>query len=446
MNASGIRIIGGWVLAAGFALLLTGCQTMHHGAMCRLGTAMQNGYQSVLMIRVIYSQGTNVTGGRFTSIESEMEKDSPVNFIESGNWRIPSSAAGKAGWYFLEFEPGSHYLEIEPNHKKAMLDRKSPNSLVPYYVYLPVGRQVAYGGTFIFVREKKTHGWGHVFESRGVTNELAEARRVAGESMSPLGEVIPGCAVPYDQWPAMPDQAAGRTQFEADADLTLNAPAIYSPGTVWLAGPMFVSGSAMFQVGLNSSQSKAGADIAGAGLVLVASSLLFWEIGDQTFGRAERKKWAPYGAAQANEFYDFNFTQRLVNETSNRFTAFSTSANHSTQPDAKTGIIVQIQPYRVYLNETRAGKFALEVAVRVSILDQNTKRPLWTHGYVYTNHNGAMLPEFYETLLHAQSEPHPLKDYECDSGPQLFRNELTKAVTAISTEIATQMHGSNLAD
>ncbi len=449
-----------WALGICVAGLLAGCQTESPKQSNDLAAGLKDGSQAVLLIRTVCQEGTNVSGTDFKAIIGEMEKHSQVD--QHNDWKTPSMAAAADGWYYLLLQPGSHYLEIDPDRLRGVLDPDDTNSTSAYYIYLPPGQHVIYGGTFVFSRKPSPHGWfykylvdpsrQYYFKRLGVTNELNEARRVAGESLQALGEVIPAHPLAYDTWPSMPGGRMGVPQFESNTNLPLTAPAVGADQSAMVAAPLLVPGVLLLYLGSRNDENcpnyrreAANAAVVVAGLVFILAAYPFGELGEKTFGNAARKKWAPYEAAEKKDYADFNLEQHLIEATRQQLSTSVNTSNLSYQTTTTTQPTIRIQPYRVHLDETRFGKFTLEVAVRASILDPETKNPLWAHDYVYTDRDKAkkidyFLPAIYETIVNAQSEPHSLADYERDSGLQLFHSQLTNAVTAISTEIASQIH------
>jgi hypothetical protein len=186
------------------------------------------------------------------------------------------------------------------------------------------------------------------------------------------------------------------------------------------------------------------ATMAGAAAILVAAPIVIAV--DKTFGEAARKKWAPYETRLKAELDQFNLEQRLARETGDCFSA-APSGTSGVRPTAGgADLIVQIQPYRIQLRETRRKMYALEIAVEVKLVDAGSRSILWTHDYVYTDARQAraasgFLITPFETLMDAQSPPHHLEDYEQPAGVALFHDELDAAVHAIGGDVAGRFRG-----
>ena len=351
-------------------------------------------------------------------------------------------------------DPGSYYLEITPDVWHAVADVSNP-----YYLYIPPGKPIVYAGSFEFEKVKRKQGFWktavdlnfgilHLYSLKplGVQNEMDEARQIAKESLSQFGDITASFPVAYDDLSAAVINVTNRhiaevgsvrgspfTTGDVGIDRTMIASAPF-----WAPGAFALSASQSTPMDTEKDkEQEETSKVVGLWLVIAASPFIY--VADKTVGEAARKQWAPYEAKIEKEFDRFHFEQKLADEVSNKLSSANLKIGDTNFVATCSNLILQIQPYRILLRETRFRRFALEVAVCVRLFDANTKIILWEHDYVYTDFKKAqkeaekekaledededgfsyfLIP--YETLIKASSTLHKLDEFKKADGIQLF--------------------------
>ncbi|MGA3284896.1 MAG: hypothetical protein ABSD57_10625 [Verrucomicrobiota bacterium] len=444
------------------SVLLTSCTTAGKPPQSEL-EAIKIGHKSIVLFRVTASMGTAGqsvrTGIPFKVGMGQLDQTEYFETLHSradfSKWIAPSVVAGKQGWRYLVLDPGAYYVELRPELPAVEINTNEVCSL-----YVPAGKSIVYAGSFCFDKRVIKKGfWGtlnnlgqkrYEIKSLGIRDETAEARQVARECLAEFGDVTPCPAISYDNLSAAAVNVTNRniakvesvygSPFATDdvgADRTVIASAPFlAPGAFALAA----SQSTPWDTEKDKEQEKTS-EVVGIWLLLAASP--FAIAADKTIGEATRKKWAPYAAAMEKEFIRFDLDRHLTDEVGNRLSALHPAVVNSSNAPTDSTCILRLEPYRVFLRETRYKKFALEIAVLVQLFGPSSKTVLWQHDYVYSDFEAAQkntffLPVPYETLVQTASAPHELDEYKGDQGLELFRTGLTNAVNGLSSAIATR--------
>jgi hypothetical protein len=463
------------IFIGGCLVLLAGCTIVRHTPAAQLN-AFKPTNKSIVVFRVSattdYLGITNPMAQSFVARIGRMDDHEVVDSIFSGDdlaWHRLGKIPGSLGWGYVELDPGLYYLQIKPAFTDV-IGKIDPYPDHSYFLRVPPGNPVVYAGSFGYaITDVKPGHWKlrrflgtmHVhYEDLGITNEMDEARQAVGDSWA--GVIEPIFPLDYDNLSVATGSLTNRQIAEIEfargvtmtnTDVGKDANAMAGPIVVPLLAIGFMSvaaadvGEPIYGETAREQRQDAEADFAAVvvGLTAIAVAGTVVYAVDKTFGDDARKKWAPYATALTNEFTTFNLPQQLVNETGNRLSVVHPPNENTNQVIAGPGLVIQIQPYRVLLRETRHRKFVLEIAARVALIDPDLEVPLWQHDYVYSDAEAArsnphFLPAKYETLINAQSKPHSLEDYENASGGQLLHEQLTDAVAAISRDVAGRFH------
>lgn len=459
------------LLVVCYAVLLSGCVTTQDAAQADL-SAVQAGRKSVVLFRVtaeIERGDKRVHHGiPFEATLAAMDHGGMVKYWDSENDYFdkisPSSGPGREGWRCLILDPGTYQFKITAGDQFAKGDS------LPYCLIVPAGKPVVYAGSFDFDEVPSTLGaWkkfitsspNNVLLPRGVSNEWHGAQTVAAASLGQSGGVTPSLPVVYGE---LSEMAVNFTNHQI-SKVEPGGKASLSSGDVGaganrsvagpIAGPLLVAGfvsiaAADADKDQNVLESRRDVrddfvtTMAGVAAILVAAPIVIAV--DKTFGEAARKKWAPYEAQLKAELDQFNLEQRLACEAGDRLSSALPGGGGTNHIAGGPDLVVQIEPYRVQLRETRRKMFALEIAVQVKLVDAGSMSVLWTHDYVYTDARQAraasdFLITPFETLIDAQSPPHHLEDYEQPAGVVLFHHELDDAVQVIGGDVAGRFKG-----
>lgn len=454
------------ILIGAALMVVTGCSTVGKPSPDAV-KAIQTGHKSIALIRVTETTEKNGRTDRigipFESYVVPLGRPGDAQRLDSNasfsSWIAPSAAAGKEGWQYLVLDPGNYYVELMPNVPAVKM-----NTNFIRYLSIPDGKSIVYAGSFCFNRQPiKRSAWGKIedmgltyyaMENDGVRDESVEARQIVNTSLADLGDVSTILAVSYNDLSDVARGIANRRIARIQVgSSTLKTGDAGTDRDLVVAAPFVAPG--MLALGASRKTSGEAADddqLLGVGLLIAASP--FVAVADNTVGNAARKKWAPYAAELKNEFVRFHLEEHLQKGIGNRFPSALQGPGGANHMGAGSGLVVQIQPYRVALQESGFGKFALEIALKVKLFDPVQKRNLWEHDYVYTDlktaekklaadaeleeENSIFMPASYETLIHPSSTPYSLDDYEGAAGVERFHRELSVANTIISDDIASR--------
>jgi len=473
-----------FLLVAAVAVLLTACQTNKVERSQKIAAELKAKGKVLVLFRVAaaidYRDHSNQIGLVTLTRIGQMGKHEEVETFRSWGdppWYALSKQARNQGWRYLLLEPGLYYVKVEPDPSELSRDEVEPFSIHAYSLDIPPGRNVIYAGSFEFAKNEVKQGHWKArrflgttlvqWRDLGIVDETADAQRIARETFVGLDDAEPIFPMDYDDLSEAigsitnrqivridSTEGTGLTNSDVGDNAMKNVTAPFlATGTVLVRLSDATGNAASAQTDEAERLKYEGASAAEfvAAITVAVVAAPFVAVADKTFGEAGRKKWAPYGAALAKEFNQFNLPQQLINETSNQLASIRSPTGNTNQSVADSGLVVQIQPYRVLLRETRHKKLALEIAVRVILVDPGLKMPLWQHDYVYSDseaarHNPSFLPVSYETLIDAQSTPQQLEDYEQDTGVQLLHEQLAAAVGAISNDIAARFRNAGFSE
>jgi hypothetical protein len=449
-----------FVLPVGALFFVMGCQTVGNPHQADIDS-IKTGSKSVVLFRMTMTTGNDLSTRTkipfvvmdFTSL-NQLDAIHPRYYeVNDSVMSIPSTADGKQGWGYLLMAPGDYYVKVHAHGGGGVINEASCSS----FLHVPKDRPVIYAGSFKFDKEKekqnlfeKIINLGFTFyklEGGGIQDESSAASRITRESLTGLGGCESSLAVPYDDLSVATLGITNRQILlvESGRGAAMTSSDVGADAATMVASPFAIFSRASFSAAsdkLDQGDAEGGLVGGAVGVAAIVVALPAVIVADQTFGEAARKKWAPYAAALAKEYNQFNLPQQLVNETSN---CLALAPPATDQVVASRGPVIQIQAYRVLLRETRHRKFALEIAVCVTLVDPVSKTPRWIHDYVYSDFLAAaadpsFLPAEYETLINAQSEPHALEDYENASGGKLLHEQLAKAVVIISRDVTLRLH------
>jgi len=384
-----------------------------------------------------------------------------------------SKDAATNGWRYLVLSPGTYFLQFDDdghgrynpsgrsivsrrNEEVAFDQGAGTNAGVCYAfdrhprttafaLHVPAGTPVVYAGSFQATNWiEEVPDWPPGFYVNRKIAHLGDphdegnlAKQIVSEGMPELGEAHSVIATPFD-YPPTPVAAAQMDIHPTNAS-GYSTSGVGTKPAAWAAAPLAFGGLAILSANdydddSNSSEDGAGM-LAGAALTLAAAAI--YEGVDATVGHAIRKKWAPHEAALVKEFQSFGLEQQLAQSVNAHMT--------NAASEAGNGYSLQVQPYRSCLRETRPGKYALELAVCVKLIEANSSNVIWENFLVHSDRNKAMkttgnfLQFPFETLLASTSHARPLKQYTGEAGVQNFHDDLVKAVDGVATEIAARL-------
>jgi hypothetical protein len=447
--------------------LLTGCEMVHPDATKPLADkdvrAVQTGRKSLVLFRLTTTEArTNesleLTGSVRWNIWRIDDWQHPKPIADSDynanapdlHWRIPSVPLGRAGWRYLPLKPGSYLMQVIPDDGYAL-------PYPTYRVSIRKGHPLVYAGSFrfspgqtfkpTFLDQPKIVS----YLPEGVVDERELVPDVASAMPTRPADFITCLPVQNDLW-KVPDQFHGRRIIAITAS---ERPPYATEGVgasaATIAGaPLAVPGAFLLDASEGDDKDDSSDDDQGAaltGLGLLIASVPLAKVGDATFGESQRKAWAPHEAALKEELAHINLAQNLTNSLSR---LAGTHSSGWTETNAAADLTLAMEVYRCGLK--RVGyKYAVEIAVRVSVQNAASRDVLWENGFVYScwapqTKNVVLYPYDidgtpgservpFEIPLKARSTTYSLDEFKNQAGRDLFRVELEKGIARLSEGI-----------
>jgi hypothetical protein len=391
----------------------------------------------------------------------------PTNKSSSRNitWleRSVSIHASTNGWRFAVVPPGNYFLQLEVDQFgtyehdgiQAMVPRRGENvpadwrkkvdtnacyafgrstDVPAYFLRIPPGKSVVYAGSFQFTNwVELVPDWPLGFTSKrehidlhALLDESAEAKEIIAESLPEFGEACSSVAVPFD-YPPIPVSLNQVEVLSGGASAYATSRVGKAPADL-TAAPLSVPGGLLVNEGVGAGNI--------AGIVLLFGAVAIHSAVDATVGSATRKNWSEHEKALVTEYVNYRLEQKLTDALRERRDA----------PEASPAYSLQLTPYRACLRKTRRGRYALEVAVHVKLMEKSSGNLVWENFLVYSDWEKASkassdyLNYPFETLVPSSSTARPLDQYTGADGMQLFQAELAKAVASITAEIESRLH------
>ena len=101
-------------------------------------------------------------------------------------------------------------------------------------------------------------------------------------------------------------------------------------------------------------------------------------------------------------------------------------------------IALQVQPCRILLRGDSHQQFNLEIAVRVRLLNTDTKSVVWDNTYVHSRfqEKDEVLRCDFEHRVHPAATSHSLRDYKGSAGKELLAREFRTGAEELGAAIA----------
>lgn len=432
-----------------FLLLLSGCA--EPGPLPKDTAAVQRGEKSIVLIGLSTTWNgtpadpiklfTGMTNGPLELGSARLDEETGLKRTQAYNADTSDSIRP---WIYLILSPGSYYLWSVPT---TMLERDLNFPLQKaggFWLQVLPGQSVQYAGTLHydlrgkqFLMEKFYKQWTvSLMDQQQAAAALSKT--AFNQYKDPMGVSL---MRPYSQNRLLPDS------FFPALIVTQSPGILQSPD--WKARAMEKAfGPVRF---LTEDSSGYGA-IGALGIALV-----YFPIGlgiGSSAGTEDTKAWQPCMETLTEEITrslpDRQLRRQLGNALGGRTviyeseqTAIADPAALAAQHNCSTLLLADIR--RIRLRECSGGRFCVETAIRVRLLDTQSGRYLFDQTVLYSNpkarplHNEVepaqlhlMLPlpfpQPHETLLPAVSPERKLEDYCNSDGQALFAKEINTAI------------------